>query len=154
MFPLLPGVFETFLLSFLLRGDSLDFRHVNCLLGSEGLDLVHGEQRGGRCLIRIEIIANLQDITQLLEKSDTVVRVRCSDHGLERCLELERIAKQIKNEGQVQIGQVDKVLLLLIKRRHEVELELPTVIPGVVDVGGNLLRSVQHGLRPIESLDH
>ena len=114
---------------------------------------IRDERRSG-CLVRFEVVHNLEQVAEFLVETDGVVLVAGSDHGFGGTLDLEGVTEQIEDEWKVKIGQIYKVVLFLPEIGLEIPLELPTVEPGVVNRSGNLLGGVEEGFWPTVALNH
>ena len=75
-------------------------------------------------------------------------------HTFARELELPGITEQVEHKGEVHVSTIDKQVLLLDPVRLEVFFELPTIIPGVVDVLRQLLGGIVHRFVPVKALLH
>ena len=113
-----------------------------------------GDERGSSCLVRFEVVHNMEQVAKLLVESDGVVLVTGRDHAFGGTLDLEGVTEQVEDEWEVKIGQIYKVVLFLPEIGLEIPLELPTVEPGVVNRSGNLLGGVEEGVWPTVALNH
>lgn len=69
-------------------------------------------------------------------------------------LQLKRVTKQVKNERQVNVGQVNETVFFGLESFFEVLLKLPAIVPRIVNMGRQLLGRVQERVSPSISLRH
>jgi len=135
--------------SLFLWRDTFDFKWLVACIVDERVET----GRGGS-FVGLEIVHDLEDVAQFLVVGDHVVGGAGLQHVFGGHLQLERIAQQVEDERKIQIREVHEVVFLLVVGFDEVGLELPAVVPRVIDMRGQLLRGVQHGVGPGVALDH
>jgi len=111
-------------------------------------------QRRSSGLVGLEIIHNLKNITELLIEGDHIVSCVCLKQRFCCNLQLEGVTQQVEDKGQIKIWQVYKTFLFLYISFVEICLKLPTIVPSIVNMGRNLLWSIQERICPSVALGH